>query len=521
MADKRITAIERTVTAPKPAEYVETDEATDGSGKLALGPWLAAFVNPKAPQGGVAHDGTGNTYLWSILTGQAIGTDPFTLVWKQSIPTTVAGFGGGIVALGPVARVVTGAGAFYLSGLGAGTLNLSFNAADNGNFRRLISTTNIVTLYGGKTVLFTLVRGASGTPVLYANNTPVVWGSDDAFGANPPANWQATVDSTVLTWGDIYGGVDAPSVHNLHSLSLYNLPLTAADVLEIYELGGAVPARYQFGSQAELIASTTRNSDFSAGATDWSSASGGGVPVVNAGKLDCTSVAGANTGANYCLSDILVRGRSYRVKLTVSNLSGGSLRAQVNGASSCPFSPIISADGTYQLYIFPPNVSTQGLAVVSTGGTPTWTMDDVYCERVGAVIHLPLDDGAGLQLHDQSSNKLHAMVASTGFAHLIQKDVAIIRGRTNTNGNQQLLGAACIDVNRKWRIRFVEVTSDGTPTVSLGSASAGAQYVSGAVLTAAQKELTLVTPIISGANLWVISNSTANLDWTIILDAVD
>jgi len=111
--------------------------------------------------------------------------------------------------------------------------------------------------------------------------------------------------------------------------------------------------------------------------------------------------------------------------------------------------------------------------------------------------------------------------ATTGVTVSPDGRTQTIRATTNTSGNQQLFGASVIDTTKRWRIRSWNINSSGTPTVSLGNVSAGAQYLSGAALTATNNEVTLLTRIPGTANLWCNANSTATLEHTVILDLVD
>lgn len=86
-----------------------------------------------------------------------------------------------------------------------------------------------------------------------------------------------------------------------------------------------------------------------------------------------------------------------------------------------------------------------------------------------------------------------------------------IIGNTNTSGNQQILGGA-VWSDADAVIDSVEFDTDGTPTITLGSASGGAQYVGSTALTAGlNADKTLVTRAAASTALWVGSSSTANV----------
>lgn len=129
----------------------------------------------------------------------------------------------------------------------------------------------------------------------------------------------------------------------------------------------------------------------------------------------------------------------------------------------------------------------------------------------------------GLQVLDLSGNatRQNILRGASGLTHTVPGREAIVTAVTNTSGNQQLLGAPAIDTARRWRLRSWTIFSTGTPTVSLGNVSAGAQYASGTVLTAANNEITPLVRIPGTANLWCNSNSTATLTHTLIFDLCD
>jgi hypothetical protein len=94
----------------------------------------------------------------------------------------------------------------------------------------------------------------------------------------------------------------------------------------------------------------------------------------------------------------------------------------------------------------------------------------------------------------------------------------VIEATTSTATNQQLAGAPIIDANKQWRIQSWTVNcSTGTPTISLGNASAGAQYVSALVLAAGNNDITLLTRFPATANLWCVSTTTATLIHRLVL----
>jgi hypothetical protein len=140
-------------------------------------------------------------------------------------------------------------------------------------------------------------------------------------------------------------------------------------------------------------------------------------------------------------------------------------------------------------------------------------IDDVELTRIGAIVDLDFTVGAGYQATDRSTNALHGTLFN-GVEFTQPKRVAVLYATTNTNGNQQMLGTLAIPTNAV--IEDIIVNSTGSATVSVGNASAGTQIVNGASVVAGRQKLTLATPFSTTGNLWVNSNSTATLQFTIL-----
>jgi hypothetical protein len=89
-----------------------------------------------------------------------------------------------------------------------------------------------------------------------------------------------------------------------------------------------------------------------------------------------------------------------------------------------------------------------------------------------------------------------------------------ISADTWANGNQRILEGALIDSTADI-IDTIEQTTTGTPTTTIGSASAGDQYKASSALTAGINPTTLVTRKAASNEFWVGSNSTAVVRTTI------
>jgi hypothetical protein len=116
--------------------------------------------------------------------------------------------------------------------------------------------------------------------------------------------------------------------------------------------------------------------------------------------------------------------------------------------------------------------------------------------------------GVGRVLIDRSASRNHAIVSGTVHPTYLQPaESGRIIATTNQTPNQQLLALSAFDAANKYRITSWTVTSTGTPTISLGNASAGTQYVNGLTLVAnTPTAVTLATSIAATANLWCNSS---------------
>jgi hypothetical protein len=159
-----------------------------------------------------------------------------------------------------------------------------------------------------------------------------------------------------------------------------------------------------------------------------------------------------------------------------------------------------------------------GIEFVATGTTPTtWTASSSL-RQIGTIVESDLQMGVGLVAHDLS-NIAHGLIAG-GLLHGVPQRYGQVRGRTNTNGNQQLLGGAVLPANARI-LSIVASVASGTPTVQLGNASGGAQLVASVMLATGRNDLTLVARYSTTGGVWVNANGTMNIDWTISYEMMD
>jgi hypothetical protein len=512
----------------------------------ALAESAAPLRNGIEPRGGVAFDGTNGQRVTSLLTGQNVGTDPLALSLVVDVPAVNPATSLGIAFLcanGPADNVGQ-ANTFEVSITTGGSLRL-FSRSDPGGTGKAEANVanNLVANWGGRRVHVVVVRNAVGSPSVYIDAALQTLTAEGLAGGR---TWQTTVTSNYLQLG--WHTSSALFVGRIYSATLYNLALTAADVLEIYELGGAVPERFKFGSQAARY-----SSDFSAGVNSWgadnftpagnidANADGAGVPPSNdwlRGVTDGTERAYMYTApmTNYIAGfPIKLPGSRFRVLADVfCETASGATHAAVENfgnGSAVAYAPITPGSvsavnveltaGSAGLPRFTVSLNTGGSgSTLYPSGTRLY-VKNFRAVELGAVVHLPLNDGAGLQLRDDSTNALHALMTTTGVSHVLPKPGGAfpVRTTTNTNGNQQLCGGSCVPLNCQV-LRIRARTRSGSATVSLGNVSGGAQLVSSAALTTAWAQLPIVgtNHITTTQNLWAASNSTNVVEWDIELE---
>ena len=370
---------------------------------------VAGARNALAPRGGVAFDGTSSTRVFSTLTGQNIGTDAFSLVLITKFPSSISA-PVGLFNLSPISTTLTNPRfSVYLSGA-----DLLFECVtDNANYVRATAA-GVFTAYAGKTVLLAIVRSASGTPIFYINGTPLTVSS----ATTGTGSWQASVTNTFIDVGHL--GSTYTYTGTIYSASLYNVALDAASVLEIYELGGAVPERFKFGTQANLLTGNTAN--FASGLGTWGNYVGGTAAWDGVGAMIATAPAGFG-GVRTGLSGITV-GKRYRLTFDVSAKSNATLfSADMEGGSTFVQ---FTATGAFSGEVtFSTNPGYTNLVVYSNSTGGTATIDNIVLKQVGAVCHLGLADGIGRIARDSSTNKLHAIRTATGVSDVIELDDGI------------------------------------------------------------------------------------------------
>jgi hypothetical protein len=331
--------------------------------------------------------------------------------------------------------------------------------------------------------VLTLVINGNGTAVIYTNG---VAGTSGSITANLSTAWD-TIGG--LASGDVFSGALRPA--------FFNRALSAAEVLALYQTSAPAGADYNTASNTAINTSTVTTSG--SGSISGTSASG------------FAAIATAGYFVRSAPAIAMRTGTRYRVVFTASVLTGTWNVYFSNGAAVGSATPPITA-GVNTVEFTSLNANSNWVEF-GCGGAGTLTVSSFTFVALGLLLAPDSNNaGAGLEWLDVSGNRAHIVLPTSGVSwSLPSSQQIVIEASTSTNGNQQLGGASLIDTNKQWRIQSWTVNSTGTPTISLGNVSAGAQFVSGAVMASGNNDITLVTRFPSTANLWVNSNSTATL----------
>jgi len=485
---------------------------------------LAFNTNARATRGGLAFDGTTNCRAHAALAGQNIGTGDFTLVWQGQISTVAADQF--LVCVGPaLTDLLGGAGGAGIYMTAAGHLQAGIQASGGYEFRRIA---NFRTTYGGKEVLIVATR-TGGTWKFFINAVDTAHTAGDT--STPML--AASITSTFIAVNFRGTNYSAGYVGLTRDWGFANCVLSQAQITEMQETG-AVPEALVWGSQTSRYPS---GNVLSLGATDADVATAG-----NANGTTWTRVAGARTGGagswfnrisgsgyiNWTHWSLAMGGvsQTYLVRFwarlnTGTSGNGLSVALAPQGGSNIGSSSrqaVTSSWAQYSHIVSAPSARTAtiGMLTFDVQFTSPWELDidDVEVIPLGFVGRWSCDRaGVGLQVQDDSSNKLHALVTTTGTRWTKPATVGYVRALSDgLTDAQQLGGGTILPANCQiTRVRARSIS--GTPSITLGTSSGGSQIVASTALSTTWKDLTIaLTGGINTANnsLWMTA-SAANV----------
>lgn len=473
---------------------------------------------------------TSGTRIVSTLTSQNIGTGDMSM-WNRFRVFTTTGTTRYIAALSSSSTAADQARAclLYINSIGGlvfylyGATALDFRYGTIAGFQ---------TSYSGQVVDIVVTRTGS-TLKIYINGTDTAY--TETTGGTPPA-WSDTITSTNLFIGQSTGTSNI-FTGRIYRAVVFNRALSAGDVTELITTG--VNPADQWGTQTQVIGynPAVLNGGFETNSLNaagtWATAVLGTSTTTidtsgsfsrtgtNAGKftLDGSSSYAAFL-ANNGSTNFLALNKRYRISFWArKGATSGSCGLQygASGAGSIYGNTGFTLTTTYaNTTVEVVTVVDGGFTIARYAGSAALSeiyIDDVEITRIGAIVDLDFTVGTGYQATDRSTNALHGTLFNA-VEFTQPKRVAVLYATTNTNGNQQMLGTLAIPTNAV--IEDIIVNSTGSATVSVGNASAGTQIVNGASVVAGRQKLTLATPFSTTGNLWVNSNSTATLQFTIL-----
>lgn len=529
---------------------------------------IPASRNALAPRGGVAFDGTSGSRVYSTLTNQSIGTDPFSVSLVVRVPTTNPINYPSLFQLNSILGGLASPNSLRAEIDTAGTLTFVLDAASDAH-NNTATVPGFVAAWAGKVINLVFVRAATGNPSLYINGVSQTL----TFGTNgTPPTWQGSVSNGYFQVGSSTNGREIKET--IYSATLYNCALAQADVTEIYELGGAVRERDKFGSQVARY-----TSDFSAGLDGFNAAGGGYATLTCSGNVD-TSADGASIppSDDWQRADQSGTGRITYYSNSSAGLAVYQKTMRITGSIFIPAGSTVThmvvgfevVNTTNEGYI-----STGGLGFIagsvvaltpgsttnfnvtaintaagstraiyfvgsnSAGVAQNYTAQKVYVKnvvvrQVGAVVHLDGEsDGFGFQWHDQSTNKLDAVRTEAGVSWTKPKlTPTYFRGFTATAGDAQV--ALTPFVRGPARIMAIYAKASGAATVTVGLFSAGVELVASVALTVGveYQKLTIKSGAASFYNgdgvctntnlsIWVNSTTANRIDWYVTWEPIN
>ena len=465
----------------------------------------AAMANTKASRGGVNFQGS---YATSSLGSNVAGTDDFALSWVMDVPTANPATAMAIISLANTVAGDGSSGVQFISSIpnGTQTLRVTVMKAGNASRRDWDATTSLITNYGGKRITCAVTR--SGTTVkLYING--------GLINSETHADWATDLTGAPYflvgtNWGSTYYG-------SIYAASFYNLALSAAEVQELHELGGVPAERFKFGSYTNTIDTAFANGSydtFSGGSTT-------GFTAVHSGSG--TKLAGSNGNYTSPVYPIQI-GTRWRVKFTETLNSGQApnIYLQVGGGATYA-GPNATANGANVIDMVSTAVpSYQGMFIgFSNSANANYSISSFSIIKLGAVVHLNMDDGIGFQLHDASTNKLDAVVTTAslaqglfGFNHIVKERRGYVRGTltwAGTHEGKSLLGQRALPNNAVVTLIARQPTASSSGSgCTIGTTNSATRWQALAAITANTKAVATV------ANQ--LPAGTANGDTDILVD---
>ena len=283
---------------------------------------------------------------------------------------------------------------------------------------------------------------------------------------------------------------------SLFALRIFNYNLTASEIAALTRRGLVTLPEQRGGSMVAMNTSAFTN-------TSYNTFSGASATGFTASSITDSYLVLGNTFA-------VKKGFKYRVSFTAT-ITGVTPRFYDN--KNLIFTNVVNGLNTVDITSVTSDVAANFL--FNSNGTGTLVVSGLSIIPLGTLFEQ--DSGqrnAGYMVGDSSGNKLDLILPASGVSIIDPAQRGTIRFTTTTSGNQQLGGSQVI-IPTNARITSWVINSSGTPNVTLGNVSAGAQYRASAAVVSGDNEITLLTRFTTTGNLWVNSSTTATLKHTI------
>jgi hypothetical protein len=450
--------------------------------------------------------------IYAPLGSYTVGLNPFSLRFVLRVPASNT-------AVRTIALISSANNAISANGfavlLSSGSLQIRKYGATTSDYIYQDYST-FVSDFAQNVVELTLIRSLTNLTV-YLNGMPLTLGAPAVAGAG--AAWLDTIASNYLIVG---AGIGNSYLGEFYGVTLFNYPLSpsATDAL----VCECVPASDIWADDNEMILATV-NRTF-ASANDWANISMTGYDELGDLSLNANATGlKASLGAGFLTPP--AAGRRYQIACDVNNLTGTTFHFNGRGAIADDLTPVpagtIAANGHFYSTFLLDTGTFFGDLQITSDGPGSVDLDNISLKPAGAILDWDFDGAVQYQVPDKSTNAFHGLAINNPI-FLFPPRRGQIRGRTNTNGNQQLLDALCLPPNARIAAMTVNNDGSGTPTntVNIGTSSGGSQIAFAASAPFGRSDiLSFATRYTTSGSIWINANGTSNLDWTILFDLVD
>jgi len=252
----------------------------------------------------------------------------------------------------------------------------------------------------------------------------------------------------------------------LGGVSAFNTALTATQAAEIYAQGvsGWLASNPDYKWGATGIEDFENGETASTAQALLNTSAFNGTHTNYDGAGDADSIGGAQAG-DFCAKIVTTGNHGFQISSAGANaaytfvcelwfyIKTGDPNFNVTNSFAMEIKPQTNFSGDVTAKDAWTKVSFKWKTGVGNPGNPlvrinngTMYIDSMTITRIGASLHLPMDEGIGLQLHDASTNHNDAILSATGTQHLIPKDAGHIRGFGLDASSNDFVGSASVDL---------------------------------------------------------------------------